>query len=200
MDILLATQNKGKQAEFRDMLAGNGWQILTPADVNLGDFDVEESGETLLANSELKARAFAKASGLYALADDTGLMIDALDGRPGIYPARYGGPGLTPADRRQKVLGELEGVPEAERTARFECVVVVANPKTLACTSVTGVCKGRIAFADSGAGGFGYDAIFIPEGYSQTFAELDAEVKARLSHRGDAVRQILPILSHLIQE
>jgi XTP/dITP diphosphohydrolase len=195
MDLLLATQNKGKLGEFRDLLVNTPLKILSPADAGLADLDVDETGDTLLANAELKARAFAKASGLYALADDTGLLVNALDGRPGVHTARYGGPGLTPADRRLKLLDELSDF--EDRSARFECVIAVANPQTLECVTVTGVCQGRIAFADSGAGGFGYDAIFIPEGYEQTFAELDPAVKHRLSHRGQAVERILPILHRL---
>jgi non-canonical purine NTP pyrophosphatase (RdgB/HAM1 family) len=197
MDLLLATQNKGKLTEFRDLLANTSLRVLSPADVGLADFEVEETGDTLEINAQLKARAFAQASGLHTLADDTGLLVDALNGEPGVYTARYGGDGLTPAERRQKLLEALRSVSEVQRGARFECVIAVANHTTLDCERVTGICRGRIAFADSGAGGFGYDAIFIPEGYDQTFAELDPQVKHRLSHRGQAVRAVLPVLERI---
>jgi XTP/dITP diphosphohydrolase len=203
MKLLIATQNKGKRRELQNLLGGAPVTLLLPQEVGLGDLNVEETGETLGENAILKARAFAKASGLYAIADDTGLFVDALDGRPGIYPARYGGPGLDAAGRRLKLLGELANVPPESRTARFECMVALADPHTLECTTVHGVCRGQIAESERGGSGFGYDSLFIPEGYNQTFAEIadrDERLKDEISHRGDAVRKIIPTLGQLTGE
>lgn len=206
MNLLIATTNKGKQHELRVLLepliAQTPLKLVTPDMVSLGAVEVEETGETFQANAELKGIAFAKASGLYTLADDSGLLVDALDGRPGIYTARYGGPGLDNAGRRRKLLEELHDVPLEQRGARFECVITLVDPETLTCISVTGVCAGRIAFADAGEYGFGYDPIFIPEGYDQTFAQLDdsaQSIKNQISHRGRAVQQIAPFLRQLAQ-
>src|SRR5687768_8861385 len=128
MDLLIGTSNKGKLGEFEMMLAGLPLRLLSLSDVGLGDMDVEETATTLEDNARLKAEAYAKASGYLTLADDTGLYVDALDGRPGIYPARYGGPGLRMAQRRQKLLGELNGVADEKRTATFVCIIALAVP------------------------------------------------------------------------
>jgi XTP/dITP diphosphohydrolase len=202
MKLLIATQNKGKRKELQhllgDTMVGDApITLLMPSDVGLEGLNVEETGSTLGENAILKVKAFSQSSGLYAIADDTGLYVDALDGRPGIYPARYGGPGLDAAGRRQKLLDELAGVPLEARTARFECVVALTNPDTGMTVTVQGVCHGRIAEAERGGAGFGYDSVFIPNGYTQTFAEIadtDEKHKDEISHRGDAVRKILPTL------
>src|SRR5690606_556572 len=125
MDLLIATSNPGKVREYRTLLADVPANLLGLNDVGLGDMDVEESGDTLEANASIKAQAYAQVSGLLTLADDTGLFVDALDGRPGVYPARYGGPGLTMQQRRQKLLAELGDTPDAQRTARFVCVIAL---------------------------------------------------------------------------
>jgi XTP/dITP diphosphohydrolase len=200
MDLLIGTSNIGKLHEFEVMLMGLPLRLLNLNDVGLGDMDVEESATTLEDNSRLKAETYAKASGYVTLADDTGLYVDALGGVPGIYPARYGGPGLTMAQRRQKLLGELMGVPDEQRTAAFACVIAVAEPGHDV-VFVKGVCKGRIAQAESdGAGGFGYDPIFIPDGYTQTFSQIGEDEKNRISHRGRAAQLIVPILDKIIQK
>lgn len=198
MKLLIATQNKGKQAELRQLLADLPLMLTTPDELGLGTFDVEETGTTFQENAELKAVAFAKASELYALADDSGLMVDALGGEPGVYTARYGGPGLEMPQRRQKLLDALRDVPPEKRTARFACVIAVADPITLTCTQVTGICEGRIAMLESGGGGFGYDPLFIPDGFDQTFAELDESTKNQISHRGRAIQQIISHLRQLV--
>lgn len=196
MKLLIATQNKGKQAELLRLLADLPIILCTPDALGLGTFDVEETGTTFQENAELKAVAFAKASDLYALADDSGLMVDALDGEPGVYTARYGGPGLEMSQRRQKLLDALRDVPPEKRTARFACAIAVADPITLTCIQVTGVCEGRIAMQEGGSGGFGYDPLFIPDGFAQTFAEINEGTKNQISHRGRAIQQII---SHLRQ-
>lgn len=194
MKLLIATQNKGKQAELRHLLNDLPLTLYTPDEVGLGTFDVEETGTTFRENAALKALAFAKVSGIHVLADDSGLSVDALNGAPGVYTARYGGPGLAMMERRQKLLDALRDVPMEKRTARFECVIVVADPNTLDCTYVPGVCSGQIAMQESGEGGFGYDPVFIPDGFECTFAEIDETTKNQISHRGRAIQQILPYL------
>src|SRR5262245_37468614 len=148
MDLLIGTSNPGKLHEFEVLLGELPLKLLTLKDVGLGDMEVEESATTLEENAGLKVRAYSQASGLVTLADDTGLMVDAIGGAPGVYPARYGGPGLTMQQRRQKLLGELAGVPDEQRTARFVCVIALADPRDGATTTVRGVCEGRIAQAE----------------------------------------------------
>ena len=198
MDLLIGTSNAGKLHEFEMMLAGLPLRLLNLKDVGLGDMEVEESATTLEDNARLKAEAYTKASGYLTLADDTGLYVAALGGAPGIYPARYGGPGLTMAQRRQKLLGELVGVPDAERTAEFVCVIALAEPGQDV-TFVKGVCQGRLAQAEmDGAGGFGYDPLFIPEEHTLTFSQIGEDEKNRISHRGRAAALIVPILEKMI--
>jgi XTP/dITP diphosphohydrolase len=199
MDLLIGTGNAGKLVEFQELLVGVDVRLLTLKDVGLGDMEVAEDATTLEDNAELKVKAYSQASGIVTVADDTGLYVDALDGAPGIYPARYGGPGLTPQQRRQKLLRDLQGVPPEKRTARFACVIAVANPRTGELTHVRGVCEGRIALEeDLGVNGFGYDPVFIPQGYTAAFSRLSAEEKNRISHRGLAAVQIIPILQRMV--
>jgi XTP/dITP diphosphohydrolase len=200
MRLLIATQNKGKQREIQNLLEDAPVTLVTPQDVGLADFKVEETGDSLGENAILKAKAFAEASGIYALADDTGLFIDALNGRPGIYAARYGDPTWDDGGRRKGLLQEMANIPKSQRTARFECVIALANPQTLACITVHGICPGQITLQERGNSGFGYDAVFLPDGYNQTFAEIadhDEKMKDRVSHRGDAARKIIPMLSEI---
>jgi len=198
MDLLIGTGNTGKLGEFQELFVGVDLRLLSLKDVGLGDMDVEEHATTLEENAALKVKAYSEASGLVTVADDTGLFVDALDGRPGIYPARYGGPGLTPKDRRHKLLGELEDVPAEKRTARFVCVIAVANPRSGEVTYVRGVCEGRIALAeDESGGGFGYDPVFIPQGYTNTFSSIPLAEKNRISHRGLAAAMMIPILQRM---
>lgn len=201
MDLLIGTSNAGKLGELQELLGDVEVRLLSLKDVGLGDMDVAEDATTLEENAELKVKAYSQASGLVTLADDTGLYVDALDGRPGIYPARYGGAGLTMQDRRQKLLGELQGIPFAKRTARFACVIAVANPQTGETTSVRGVCEGHIALEEEqGGGGFGYDPVFIPKGYDVTFSRIPLDEKNRISHRGLATAMIIPVLRRMANE
>lgn len=195
--LLVATQNRGKLREYQRLLTD--YTLLTTADAGLGDYDVEETGATFAENAILKARAYMQASGLITLADDSGLAVDALDGRPGVYSARYGGPGLDDAGRRAKLLADLRDVPDDRRTARFMCVVAVARPGVDEVLQVEGRVEGRILYAERGTGGFGYDALFQPDGHAQTFGELPAEVKDGLSHRGRAVAALKPLLDDLLR-
>jgi len=201
MDLLIATSNPGKLREYELLLAGIPLRLLNLRDVGLDKLAVDENADTVAANAEIKAQAYVRASGLLTLADDTGLMVDALGGAPGAFPARYGGDGLTMAQRRQKLLKELEGVPDERRTARFACVIVLAYPQTMTTTSASGVCEGRIAQQeDVGGHGFGYDAVFIPKGYDMPWSRMPMEEKNRISHRGEAARQLIPILERLARE
>lgn len=201
MDLLIGTSNPGKLREYEALLAGVPLHRLSLRDVGLDKLAVAETGDTFAANAELKALAYTRASGLLSLADDTGLMVDALGGAPGVHSARYGGEGLTMAQRRQKLLKELAGVPDEQRTARFACVIVLAYPQTMTTTTASGVCEGRVAMVDDEGGqGFGYDAIFIPKGYHLPWSQIPMDEKNRISHRGEAVRKLIPVLERIAHE
>jgi XTP/dITP diphosphohydrolase len=193
--LLIATNNPGKAAEFRTLLAGSGWELVTPSDLGLAPIEVVESSRSYLDNAVAKAVRHAAASGLPALADDSGLEVDALGGRPGVLSARYGGPQTAgAAARNARLLAELEGVPKARRGARFRAVLALAMPRGETYVREATV-EGRIATAASGAEGFGYDPIFeLPDG--RTMAEIGDE-KHTISHRGRAAREILKVLEDL---
>ncbi len=198
--LALATNNRGKLREFAQLLTGCGFELVTPADLGI-TFEVEETGSSFEANAKLKAEAAAALCGLPALADDSGLEVDALGGRPGVYSARYAGGDRTSADLTEEqqvqiVLDEMRGVPEDARTARFRCVIAIAAPGRETRT-VEGVFEGRIAHAPRGANGFGYDPIFLVPSQGVTSAELDPATKNAMSHRGEAARKALPLLQEL---
>lgn len=200
MQLLIGTQNPGKLREYRQMLAALPFTVVSPEEVGLGALNVEETGTTFAENAELKAMAYAQSAKSYALADDSGLEVDALGGAPGVYSARYGGAGLDDRGRRLKLLEELRDVPADQRRARFVCVIVVVHPQTLSPVLVRGTCEGQITFEerDNGKGyGFGYDPIFMPDGYEQTFGEIPTEIKHTISHRGRALAQLVPMLARL---
>lgn len=185
--ILLATNNPGKVREFRRLLEPFGFTVVTPAEAGLS-IDVEESGGSYAENAILKARAFAEASGMTALADDSGIEVDALGGRPGMYSARYGGEGLDDRGRVDLLLHELRDVAPEKRTARYRAVVAIAfgdggtGPVTF-----EGVQEGRIGFAPRGERGFGYDPVFLlADGRTQ--AEATDDEKDEISHRAQAVK------------
>lgn len=194
--LLVATGNRGKQREYRALLAGWPVELVFPQDVGV-DVEVEESGETFKENAVLKARAFAQASGLLTLADDSGLEVDVLGGAPGVRSARYAGPGASDADRYLKLLRELEGVPRERRTARFRCVVALATPEGEVYTA-DGVCEGWITEEPRGEFGFGYDPVFYVSECGCTMAELEPEVKNRISHRARAVAAARELFDRLI--
>lgn len=201
MKLLIGSGNTGKIHEYGILLEEADVEVIGLKDVGLGDMDVEENGTTFEENAVLKAKAYAKASGLITLADDSGICVDALDGRPGLYSARYGGAGLDNAGRRKKLLGELENVPDEKRGAEFVCVIAVALPDGETVHLAEGICRGTIAHVEStGASGFGYDPLFIPEGYERTFADIDEAEKNQISHRGRAAQKIIPILNQLSTE
>ena len=178
--LVCASANPDKVAEIALVL--DGLVDLQPRPAGLGD--VVEDAPDLEGNARLKAVAVCEAAGAPAVSDDTGLEVDALGGAPGVYAARYAGEGVTYADNREKLLTELAGVAEADRTARFRTVAMVVRPDGSEIV-VEGVCEGRIAFADRGDRGFGYDALFIPtDGDGRTFAEMSDAEKNEISHRG----------------
>lgn len=196
--LLVATHNKGKVAEFTDMLQDLEIEWLSLDDVGVTE-DVEETGLTFRENGVLKARTYAAETGLLTLADDSGLEVDALDGAPGVYTARYGGTGLTAVQRYQKLLNDLKQVPAPQRTARFRCVIVLAAPDGALLGESEGVCEGRIAAAPAGDNGFGYDPIFFLPEFDQTMAQLAAAQKHQISHRGRAMQAIAPRLRAVLQ-
>jgi XTP/dITP diphosphohydrolase len=195
--LLIATNNKGKIKELHELLNGLGIQLLTPAQVNL-DIDVVEDGRTYAENATKKALAFARASGLISLADDSGLEVDALNGEPGLYSARYGstnGEKLSDAERRTYLLEQLQGKPRPW-TARFHATIAIANPNGQTHLA-EGWCEGEIIPKERGSGGFGYDPIFLLPELGKTMAELSMDEKNRLSHRARAVIKAKPILERL---
>lgn len=201
MDLLIATSNPGKIREYAELLNDLPMKLLGLRDVGLDTMHVEEDAGTFEGNAELKAVAYAKAANLHALADDSGLVVDALGGLPGVETARYAGQGASDRDRYMKLLRALEGVPDEQRTARFVCVITVADPQTLQPVTVRGTVEGRIAHApdEQGQFGFGFDPVFIPDGYTVALSSIPLEEKNRLSHRGRAAQQILPVLWKLAQ-
>lgn len=186
-ELLIATHNEGKVAELRPLL-----QSALPFKLpSLAEFpeigEVEETGETFAENASLKARAYAEQSRLWTLSDDSGLEVAALKGAPGVYSARYGGQAKTFAERIRMLLEEMSRSGSRDRRARFVCAIAVADPKGEIVNLSTGICEGLIADAPRGTNGFGYDPVFVPDGYDQTFGELSTEVKERISHRARAI-------------
>jgi len=196
--LLLATSNRGKLLEFQHLFPGSHFELVTPADLKL-DLDVAESGTTYAENARLKALAFAIASGLVTLADDSGLEVDVLGGEPGIQSARYAGEGAGDRDRVAKLLSRLQDMPWEKRTAHFRCVIAVAAPNGRV-DFAEGSCGGIIASEPKGASGFGYDPVFYFPEYGKTMAELPMELKNRVSHRGKAAIAALPVIERMLKE
>ena len=197
ISLVIATSNPGKFNEIAALLHGLG-VLLLPLD-RVGPIEVPpEGGESFQENAGLKAAEVARASGQLALADDSGLEVDALGGRPGVISARFGGPQASDADRNGLLLEMLRGVPTERRTARFRCVVAVAGPQGPT-RFAEGICEGRIAMAARGMRGFGYDPIFEIPSLGKTFAELEPEVKNRLSHRAKAMAGAREILQEILE-
>lgn len=190
--LLVATRNSGKVAEYSEILGSLDVAWLSLDDVGI-HFEVKESGKTFEENAVLKVKFYARDTGLLTLADDSGLEVDALDGQPGVHTARFGGPGLTPKQRYQRLLASLSSVPWEQRTARFRCVVALARDQGLLGTA-TGVCEGMIALEPAGREGFGYDPIFFLPERNKTMAQLQPAEKHRISHRGRALISIAPLL------
>ncbi|MDQ3258620.1 MAG: RdgB/HAM1 family non-canonical purine NTP pyrophosphatase [Acidobacteriota bacterium] len=185
VDLLIATRNAGKLRELVPLLKDSPLRLRTLAEFScLGS--VEETGQTFAENAALKARFYATATQCWTLADDSGLMVDALGGAPGVFSARYAGVAATDGQRIARLLSELERVGTTTRCARFICCVAISDPATSETWISDGCCEGQISDAPRGTNGFGYDAVFIPDGYEQTFGELPAAIKQQISHRARA--------------
>lgn len=195
MKIVLATNNSGKVKEINELLEPHGIKAVSMAEFpGLGE--IEEDGSTFRENAIIKASAVCEHTGLMALADDSGLEVDYLDGAPGIRSARFAGEEKNDEANNKKLLNLLAGVPSEKRTARFRCVIAIAVPGGWVYTA-DGACEGVISNEPRGAGGFGYDPLFYLPEYGRTFAELDLETKNKISHRGRALAGALDILAEL---
>lgn len=183
MKFVLASHNPGKLAEMQSILSGYGVEVVSPAEVGVS-LEVEETGGTFAENAMLKAKAYCKASGLPAIADDSGLCVDALNGGPGVYSARYGGDELDDRGRCMLLLSNMRG--QTTRAAHFSCAIACAFPDGRTLTA-EGRCDGAIAFAPLGDGGFGYDPLFLLTEKGKTFGQLSPEEKSAVSHRGKAL-------------
>lgn len=196
MKFVLATHNPGKLKEMSAILGNLGVEVVSPADLGLS-VDVEETGETFAENAMLKAKAVCELAGLPAIADDSGLCVDALNGGPGVYSARYGGEGLDDRGRYMLLLNSMRGAPS--RSAHFETAVACAFPNGETLTAA-GRCDGAIAFAPMGTGGFGYDPVFLVPERAKTFGQMTEEEKAALSHRGRALRAFAAELEEYLKK
>ncbi len=194
--VVLASSNRGKLREINQLLHGLDLEVAPQSE--FGVADAEETGFTFVENAILKARHAALQAGLPAIADDSGLEVDALDGAPGIYSARYAGRGASDEANLRKLLEELHGVPAAERSARFQCLMVflrhAEDPVPVICQ---GTWEGHILDAPRGSNGFGYDPVFYVTSHDRSAAELPPEVKNALSHRGQALRKLVEALAHV---
>jgi len=197
MRILVATMNAGKLREYERLLADvQGLELETMA--SLADpVDVVEDRDTFRGNALKKATEIAKVAGIPCLADDSGLEVDALGGRPGVYSARYAGEDASDAQNNAKLLDELSDTADQQRTARFRCAIAVVDESGSELATVDGACEGSIGREPRGAHGFGYDPLFVPDGYTQTMAELGPETKNEISHRAQAAAKLVPFLRQL---
>lgn len=196
--LLLGTRNPGKVREIAGILGDVPWEIRSLQEFESIEVPAE-TGATYAANAIIKAQFYARATGLCALADDSGLEVEALGGAPGVFSARYAGAGASDADRRTLLLSELAHVPVAQeqRRARFVCCVAISLPDETILNLSEGTCTGTIIFEPRGSGGFGYDPLFVPDGFHETFAELSETIKNQLSHRARALLKTREfLLSH----
>ena len=191
--LLVATGNKGKLSELKGLLADMPIELISLSYIRSFD-EIEETGATFAENAALKARGYARLAGIPTLADDSGLEVAALDNRPGVFSARYGGADLGFDKKMLMLLDELEKTGGKNRTARFVCAMAVADATGKIVHSAEGICNGRIAHEPRGTGGFGYDPLFIPDGFENTFGELSNDVKQKISHRFRAFCEIIPFL------
>ena len=186
MKIVAATGNKHKIEEIASITKKFGMNVITKAEAGVGDLEVEETGTTFEENSLIKAEAIMKATGMPAIADDSGLEADALNGAPGVYSARFSGEGATDESNNAKLLKLMENIPDDERSARFVSVVTLCFPDGTV-VAARGECPGTLRRSPRGDGGFGYDPLFVPVGYDKTYAEISAEEKNIISHRAKAL-------------
>lgn len=195
--LLAATNNKGKIKELNELLADLPFELKS-----LNDFEnikeVEETGTTFEENAILKAKDYAKQTGIWALADDSGLEIEVLNGAPGVYSARYGGADSDYEKKHEMILAEMLQTGSENRAAKFVCVIAVSDENGEIKHLAKGICRGKIGLEPRGTNGFGYDPIFIPEGYENTFGELSSEIKQKISHRSAASAEIIRFLRDFI--
>ena len=194
MKIIIATHNKHKLQEMSRILSPMGYEVVTDLDLGIELSDAEENGETFLDNARIKAQSGCKESGLPCIADDSGLCVDALNGAPGVYSARYSGVHGDDDGNNKKLLSELQGVPTEKRTAHFACAICVSFPDGSEVTA-TGKCEGYIGYEKKGTNGFGYDPLFMVG--DRSLAEMTAEEKDAISHRGNALKELQKILPTL---
>ncbi len=198
--LVIATTNPHKVEEFRDLLGDLPYTLVSLADLGVAQ-DVEETGDTFAANAILKAVAYADATGELALADDSGLEIDALGGEPGVFSARWAGADVTYEERHRILLERLAAVPAEQRTARYRCVIAIAAPAPVGLIAeVAGTLEGRIADAPAGTGGFGYDPIFYVPAAARTVGQMSAAEKHQISHRARAAANAQVVLRRLADE
>ena len=194
MKIIIATHNKHKLQEMSRILSPMGYEVVTDLDLGIELSDVEENGETFLDNARIKAEAGCKESGLPCIADDSGLCVDALNGAPGVFSARYSGVHGDDDGNNRKLLAELSGIPTEKRTAHFACAICVSFPDGSEVTA-TGKCEGYIGYEKKGTNGFGYDPLFMVG--DRSLAQMTAEEKDAISHRGNALKELQKILPAL---
>ncbi len=193
LTIVLATRNRGKLAEYRQLFSGLDVELLSVDDYE-GIRMPPENGETFEQNAASKARYIARVTGKIAIADDSGLLVNALDGKPGVHSKRFGGPGGTDRTRNSKLLSMMKG--RKDRDAFFTCAIAIADTSS-SVTTVSAQCHGKIADKPKGTGGFGYDPVFIVPSMGKTFAEISRSAKNRISHRGKAMRKALRLIRTL---
>ena len=197
-EVVIATRNEGKLREIKDILAPRSLKILSLKDFP-GIPEIIEDGSTFAENAAKKAREVARQTDRLAIADDSGLVVDALQGRPGVFSSRYGGEKATDEQKFQKLLAEMSEIPEGKRQAAFVCTIAVATPQGEV-ELLEGRCRGQIAFAPRGKHGFGYDPIFFLPELGKTMAELDPEVKNRISHRARALEKLKELLPKIFKQ
>lgn len=197
--IVISTGNQNKLGEIKDILGDLPFEVLSKDQIGLKDIKVVEDGDTLEENSIKKAKALAKEIDYIVIADDSGLFVDALEGKPGVYSSRYCGEEGNDYRNNEKLLKELNGVPLEKRTAKFKTVIALIKEDKEIIT-INGECKGKIALNKSGYGGFGYDPLFIPDGFHKSFAELGEEIKNKISHRGKALEKLKELLCKLTKD
>ena len=196
-DIILATRNKNKVKEIKMLLADLPVNVISLSELKREVPKIIEDGNTFEENAIKKAVTISKISKKITLADDSGLEVDSLEGKPGIYSARFAGGYATDRDNNLKLLEHLKGISEDKRTAQFKCVIAIANDKSVL-KVVEGICKGHIGFSEKGINGFGYDPIFICQDYNKTFAELELKIKNKISHRAKALEKAKLVLEEIL--
>lgn len=197
--LIVSTDNIHKIIEIRDIMKDMPINVLSKTEAGFGAIEVLEDGNTLEGNATKKAIEIGRRTRAIVIADDTGLFVDKLNGEPGVYSSRYSGENATYSDNNKKLLKELEGVPLEQRTAKFKTVIaIVLEDKTV--KLVSGECSGKIGFELKGKNGFGYDPLFIVDGYGKTFAELGEEVKNSISHRARALKSLKKELNNIVED